>query len=61
MGIPRVYADFQNLDDLNRLRLHCAGTLQDLERQASSYARGWFSPCTPMMKTNRAIRIEVFQ
>jgi hypothetical protein len=33
MGIPKVYADFQNLDDLNRLRLTAAGTLQDLERQ----------------------------
>ncbi len=29
---PRVYADFQNLDDSNRLRLTCAGTAQDLER-----------------------------
>ena len=29
---PRVYADFQNLDDANRLRLTCAGTAQDLER-----------------------------
>jgi hypothetical protein len=33
MGIPKVYADFQNLDDLNRLRLTAAGTLRDLERQ----------------------------
>jgi len=29
---PRVYADFQNLDDSNRLRLTCAGTVHDLER-----------------------------
>ena len=29
---PRVYADFQNLDDANRLRLTCAGTVHDLER-----------------------------
>lgn len=29
---PRVYADFQNLDDSNRLRLTCAGTAHDLER-----------------------------
>ena len=29
---PRVYADFQNLDDENRLRLTCAGTRRDLER-----------------------------
>jgi hypothetical protein len=28
----RVYADFQNLDDNNRLRLTSAGTLQDLKR-----------------------------
>ena len=28
----KVYADFQNLDDLNRLRLTCAGTRADLER-----------------------------
>ena len=30
MAPPRVYADFQNIDDANRLRLTCAGTLQDL-------------------------------
>jgi hypothetical protein len=33
MAIPGVYADFQNLDDLNRLRLTAAGALRDLERQ----------------------------
>ncbi len=33
MATPRVYADFQNLDDENRLRLTCAGTRRDLERQ----------------------------
>jgi hypothetical protein len=33
MPVPRIYADFQNLDDANRLRLTCVGTLQDLERQ----------------------------
>jgi hypothetical protein len=32
MARPRVYADFQNLDDDNRLRLTCAGTRRDLER-----------------------------
>lgn len=32
MIAPRVYADFQNLDDANRLRLTCAGTLGDLRR-----------------------------
>jgi hypothetical protein len=33
MDAPRIYADFQNLDDANRLRLTCVGTLQDLESQ----------------------------
>jgi hypothetical protein len=40
MGIPRVYADFQNLDDLHRLRLTCAGTLQDLQRQGIQLHEG---------------------
>jgi hypothetical protein len=30
MAHPRVYADFQNIDEANHLRLTCAGTLQDL-------------------------------
>ena len=30
MAPPRVYADFQNINEANRLRLTCAGTLQDL-------------------------------
>jgi hypothetical protein len=30
---PKVYADFHNLDDSNRLRLTRAGTMDDLERQ----------------------------
>ncbi len=33
MAVPRIYADFQNLDDDNRLHLNCVGTLQDLEQQ----------------------------
>src|SRR3954451_25191672 len=33
MALPKVYADFQNLDDENRLRLTCAGTTKDLQRQ----------------------------
>jgi hypothetical protein len=33
MSAPKVYADFQNLDDANRLRLTCAGTHRDLESQ----------------------------
>ena len=40
MSIPKVYADFQNLDDFNRLRLTCAGTLQDLERQSLRLQEG---------------------
>jgi hypothetical protein len=32
MVLPKVYADFHNLDDNNRIRLTCAGTLRDLER-----------------------------
>ncbi len=31
MSLPRVYADFQKLDDDNRLILTCRGTLQDLQ------------------------------
>lgn len=33
MATPKVYADFQNLDDANRLRLTSAGTQADLARQ----------------------------
>jgi hypothetical protein len=33
MSKPKVYADFQNLDVLNRLRLTCVGTVADLARQ----------------------------
>jgi hypothetical protein len=40
MATPRVYADFHNLDDCNRLRLTCAGTLQDLKRQAIELQEG---------------------
>ena len=29
----KIYADFQNIDEANRLRLTCAGTLQDLAQQ----------------------------
>lgn len=32
MATPKIYADFQNLDDANRLRLTCAGTFADLMR-----------------------------
>jgi diguanylate cyclase (GGDEF)-like protein len=40
MATPLVYADFQNLDDENRLRLTCAGTRQDLERQGIELREG---------------------
>jgi hypothetical protein len=40
MASPRVYADFQNLDDENRLRLTCAGTRRDLERQGIELREG---------------------
>jgi hypothetical protein len=40
MATPRVYADFQNLDDENRLRLTCAGTRRDLELQAITLREG---------------------
>lgn len=37
---PRVYADFHNLDDANRLRLTCAGTKEDLERGGIELCEG---------------------
>jgi hypothetical protein len=40
MNTPRVYADFQNLDDVNRLKLTCQGTLADLERQGIELREG---------------------
>jgi len=40
MTPPKIYADFQNLDDANRLRLTCAGTLQDLQRQGIQLQEG---------------------
>ena len=40
MAHPKVYADFQNLDDDNRLRLSCAGTQQDLARQGIELREG---------------------
>ena len=40
MAHPRVYADFQNLDDENCLRLTCAGTHRDLERQSLELREG---------------------
>jgi hypothetical protein len=40
MATPLVYADFQDLDDENRLRLTCAGTRRDLERQRVELREG---------------------
>ena len=40
MSQARIYADFQNLDDFNQLRLICAGTLQDLQSQGIQLQEG---------------------
>jgi hypothetical protein len=40
VNTPRVYADFQNLDDQNRIRLTRTGTCQDLERQEIQLREG---------------------
>ena len=40
MSAPRIYADFNNLDDLNRLRLTCAGTIADLDRYGIKLREG---------------------
>lgn len=40
MSIPKVYADFQNLDDFNRLRLTCKGTQSDLDAQGIRLQEG---------------------
>jgi hypothetical protein len=40
MAAPKVYADFHNLDDSNRVRLTCAGTLADLSRQEIELREG---------------------
>ena len=40
MGTPRIYADFQSLDDENRLKLTCRGTLQDLQRHGIQLREG---------------------
>ena len=40
MSTSRVYADFQNLDDANRLRLTCVGTVQDLQRHGIQLQEG---------------------
>jgi hypothetical protein len=40
MPDSRVYADFHNLDNSNRLRLNCAGTVEDLGRQGIEMREG---------------------
>lgn len=40
MTLPRIYADFQNLGDNNRLRLTCVGTTQDLRRHGLGLQEG---------------------
>jgi hypothetical protein len=40
MSPPKVYADFHNLDDANRVRLTCAGTAADLSRQQIELREG---------------------
>jgi len=40
MDPTRIYADFQNLDDFNRLRLTSVGTIQDLARQGIELREG---------------------
>ena len=37
---PRVYADFHNADPQGRLRLNCAGTLEDLARRQIELREG---------------------
>jgi hypothetical protein len=38
--LPRIYADFNNLDSQNRLRLTCQGTLDDLKRNGIQLHEG---------------------
>lgn len=40
MNIPRVYADFQNADQQGRLRLTCAGTVEDLSKASVKLQEG---------------------
>jgi len=40
MSTIKIYADFQNLDDFNRLRLTCAGTLEELKNQEIELKEG---------------------
>jgi len=40
MSVPRIYVDLHNLDDDNRVRLTCAGTLKDLEQEGIALHEG---------------------
>ncbi len=40
IATPRIYADFQNVDETNRLRLTCTGTHQDIERHGIQLHEG---------------------
>ena len=42
MSASRIYADFHNLDDSNRLRLTCVGTRDDLARQRIELQEGLY-------------------
>ncbi len=40
MLTAKIYADFQKLDNFNRLRLTCAGTLEELANQGIELKEG---------------------
>ena len=42
MNKPRVFADFHNADAKGRVRLNCAGTMTDIERQEIELQNGQF-------------------
>lgn len=40
MDKPRIYADFNNADAQGRVRLHCQGTVDDLQRLEIALVEG---------------------
>lgn len=40
MANPKIYADFHNADSLGRVRLNCAGTVEDLAQQQIELREG---------------------
>ncbi len=40
MTNPKIYADFHNADSLGRVRLNCAGTVEDLSKQQVELREG---------------------